>query len=101
MTFNPADIPIAPFPETKPAIPSSGIVAAFDPNGTLWVARERVRGDNTPKYDLIVEGQGIVGQVKLPANTRIVGFGKSGVYLARVDGDAEWLERYPLPNEYK
>ena len=97
MTFNPADIPIAPFPETKPAIPSSGVVAAFDPNGTLWVARERVRGDNTPKYDLIVEGKGIVGQVKLPANTRIVGFGKSGVYLARVDGDAEWLERYPLP----
>jgi len=97
MTFNPADIPIAPFPETKPAILSSGIVAAFDPNGTLWVARERVRGDNTPKYDLIVEGKGIVGQVKLPANTRIVGFGKSGVYLARVDGDAEWLERYALP----
>jgi hypothetical protein len=97
MTFNPADIPIAPFPDTKPAIPSSGVVAAFDPNGTLWVARERVRADNTPKYDLIVEGKGIVGQVKLPSNTRIVGFGKSGVYLARVDGDAEWLERYPLP----
>jgi hypothetical protein len=97
MTFNPADIPIAPFPETKPAIPSSGVVAAFDPNGTLWVARERVRGDNTPRYDLIVEGKGIVGQVKLPANTRIVGFGKSGVYLARVDGDAEWLERYAIP----
>lgn len=98
MTFNPADIPIAPFPATKPAIMSSGLVTIFDPNGTLWVARERVRGDNTPKYDLIVEGKGIVGQVKLPANTRIVGFGKSGVYLARVDGDAEWLERYPLPN---
>ena len=97
MTFNPADIPIAPFPETKPAIPSSGAVAAFDPNGTLWVARERVRGDNTPKYDLIVEGKGIVGQVKLPANTRVVGFGKNGVSLARADGDAEWLERYPLP----
>jgi hypothetical protein len=97
ITFNPADIPIAPFPETKPAIPSSGVVAAFDPNGTLWVARERVRGDNAPKYDLIVEGKGIVGRVKLPANTRIVGFGKGGVYLARVDGDAEWLERYPLP----
>jgi hypothetical protein len=97
ITFNPADIPIAPFPDTKPAIPSSGVVAAFDPNGTLWVARERVRGDNAPKYDLIVEGKGIIGQVKLPANTRIVGFGKNGVYLARVDGDAEWLERYALP----
>lgn len=97
ITFNPADIPIAPFPDTRPAIQSSGLVAAFDPNGTLWVARERAHGDNIPKYDLIVEGKGIVAQVKLPANTRLVGFGKSGVYLAHPDGDAEWLERYALP----
>ncbi|MGH7522975.1 MAG: hypothetical protein ACREK8_01585 [Gemmatimonadales bacterium] len=97
INFNPADIPIAPFPDTRPAIQSSGLVAAFDPNGTLWVARERPHGDNIPKYDLIVEGRGIVGQVKLPANTRLVGFGKNGVYLAHPDGDAEWLERYALP----
>jgi hypothetical protein len=96
-TFNPSDIPIAPFPATKPAIASSGLVAAFDPNGSLWVARERMRGDNAPKYDVIAEGKGIVGHVKLPANTRLVGFGKNGVYLARLDGEAEWLERYPLP----
>ena len=95
--FNPADIPIAPFPATKPAIATSGTVAAFDPNGALWVARERVRGDNVPKYDLIVEGRGIVGQVKLPAGTRLVGFGRNAVYLAHPDGDAEWLEKYPLP----
>ncbi len=82
---------------TSWVVASSGLVAAFDPNGSLWVAHERVRGDNAPKYDVIAEGKGIVGHVKLPANTRLVGFGKSGVYLARLDGEAEWLERYPLP----
>src|SRR5579862_4754642 len=68
-----ADVPAENFPPTKPAILSSGLVAIFDANGMLWVARERVRGDAIPKYDVIAEGKGVVAQVKLPAGTRLLG----------------------------
>jgi hypothetical protein len=95
--MNPADMPIAPFPANKPPIPSSGTVAIFAPDGMLWVARERAHGDRVPQYDIIGQGRGVVADVRLPPDTRLVGFGKSGVYLAHRDGDTEWLERYPSP----
>ena len=93
-----ADVPAENFPATKPAMPSGGTnIATFDANGMLWVARERARGDANPRYDIIAEGKGIVAQVKLPADTRLVGFGKGVVYLARTEDGSDWLERYPMP----
>ena len=93
-----ADVPAENFPATKPALPSmGGAIAMFDANGNLWVARERVRGDAVSKYDVIAEGKGIVAQVKLPADTRLVGFGKGVVYLARAEEGSDWLERYAMP----
>ena len=79
-----ADIPAANFPAAKPAVPSSGtiVAAAFDANGMLWVARERVHGDVVPHYDVIAEGKGVVGHVNLPPKSRLVGFGK-GVDVSR------------------
>jgi hypothetical protein len=95
-----ADIPAENFPATKPAVPSGGNAAAmamFDMNGMLWVPRERVRGDAVPKYDIVAEGKGIVAQVKLPAGTRLLGFGKGVVYLGRTEDGSDWLERYAMP----
>ncbi len=93
----PADMPIAPFPPFKPPIPSGGTVAIFAPDGLLWVARERAHGDRIPTYDVIAEGKGVVAHVRLPPDTRLVGLGQHGVYLAHRDGDEEWLERYVMP----
>lgn len=100
--FNPADIPMV-FPDVKPPMPSpsSGVTAIFDLNGNLWVARERVHGDAVPHYDVIAEGKGLIARINLPVGTRLVGFGKNAVYLARSDdtstGPSDWLERYAMP----
>ena len=95
--FNFADLPFGAFPATKPAILSSGVVAMFDYGGNLWVARERVHGDAVPHYDVIAEGKGVVAHVNLPTGTRLVGFGKNAVFLARDDEGSDWLERYAMP----
>jgi hypothetical protein len=95
--FNFADMPFGAFPATKPAILSSGVVAMFDNNGNLWVARERVHGDAVPHYDVIAEGKGVVARINLPTGTRLVGFGKNAVFLARDDEGSDWLERYAMP----
>ncbi len=96
-TFDPSTIPVAPFPATRPAIPSNGTVAIFDANGMLWVARERPRSDASPRYDIISQDRGVVAQVKLPSGTRLLGFGKGVVYLARAEDGSDWLERYAMP----
>jgi hypothetical protein len=98
--FNPADIPMV-FPDMKPPMPSSGVTAMFDLNGNLWVARERVHGDAVPHYDIIAEGKGLIARINLPVGTRLVGFGKNAIYLARSEdtttGPSDWLERYAMP----
>lgn len=94
---NPADIPWGEFPEAKPPIPSFGTVAMFDGSGNLWVARNGKVGDATPHYDVIAEGKGLVGRVDLPKGTRLLGFGKNAVYLARNEEGSDWLERYAMP----
>jgi hypothetical protein len=96
-SFNPADMPFGTFPDRKPAILTAGVVAMFDNNGMLWVARERVRGDAVPHYDVIAEGKGVVARVNFPTGTRLVGFGKNAVYLARDEDGSDWLERYAMP----
>jgi hypothetical protein len=35
--------------------------------------------------------------VNLPVGTRLLGFGKNTVYLARNDEGSDWLERYAMP----
>ncbi len=95
--MNFGDMPFGKFPETKPPIVSSGVVAMFDNAGNLWVARERVHGDVVPHYDVIAEGKGVIGHVNLPIGTRLVGFGKNAVLLAREEDGSDWLERYTMP----
>jgi hypothetical protein len=93
-----ADIPAENFPAAKPALPSIGTnILLFDGGGLLWVPREHVRGDLVPHYDVIAEGKGIVAHVNLPPGTRLIGFGKNAVYLARTEDGSDWLERYTMP----
>ncbi len=96
--FNPADLKFGEFPAYKPPMPAGGnTVAMFDGNGNLWVARSTTRGDNVPHYDVIAEGRGLVGKVNLPEGTRLLGFGKNSVYVARSEEGSDWLERYAMP----
>ena len=95
--FNPADLKFGAFPAYKPPMPTGNNVAMFDANGNLWIARSTTRGDDVPHYDVIAEGKGIIGRVNLPTGTRLLGFGKNSVYLARADEGSDWLERYSMP----
>ena len=95
--INPADLPWGDFPDVKPPIPSQGTVAMFDATGNLWVARTGKVGDPVPHYDVIAEGKGLIGHVDLPKGTRLLGFGRNAVYLARNDEGSDWLERYAMP----
>ncbi|HEY4319827.1 MAG TPA: hypothetical protein VGM77_01510 [Gemmatimonadales bacterium] len=94
--INAADM-IGAFPANKPAITSSVNSVIFDNNGMLWIARERVRGDLVPHYDVVAEGRGVVAHVNLPTGTRLIGFGRGVVYLAHLEAGSEYLERYPMP----
>jgi hypothetical protein len=89
--------PLGTFPQFKPPIISTGVAALFDESGNLWVARERVHGDPVPHFDVIAEGKGVIARVNLPSGTRLVGFGKNSVYLARAEDGSDWLERYEMP----
>jgi hypothetical protein len=93
----PPPLNIGTFPENKPAILAIPLAALFDAKGNLWIAKERAHGDAVPHYDVVAEGKGIIAQVNLPAGTRLVSVGRQGVYLARIEDNEEWLERYPLP----
>jgi len=96
-SINPADLPWGDFPEAKPPIPATGNAAVFDASGNLWIARTSKVGDAVPHYDVVAEGKGLIGRVNLPTGTRLLGFGKGVVYLARTDEGSDWLERYAMP----
>ena len=101
MTVSPAPSspePIDPsiqWPATKP--PFAGNAVRVAPTGELWLLRSQPASVKNPLYD-VVDGQGrLVKQVRLPAETRLVAFGKDVVYLVRRDADdLEYLERYRL-----
>lgn len=66
----------------------------FDPDGLLWIQRTVPAG--RPELFDVVDARGrVVEQVSAPARSRIVGFGRSSIYLVRLDpDDQEFLERY-------
>ncbi|MES2305693.1 MAG: hypothetical protein V4558_09300 [Gemmatimonadota bacterium] len=86
------------WPEFKPPIMDMNGAAQFDPDGNLWVLRSRGLHDSVPKYDVISQSRGLLGQVALPPRSRVVGFTRGSVFVAHPDeDDLEWLERYALP----
>jgi hypothetical protein len=82
------------WPEVKP--PFTGREAVqVTPEGQVWVARTRKAGDPNPVYDVFDASGNLAGQVTLRPKSRVVGFGKGTVYVARSDeDDLQYLERY-------
>lgn len=87
--------PSIQWPATKPAFPANAVRVA--PTGDLWELRSTPASDPLPLY-YVFDGSGkLVKEVRLPAQTRLVAFGKGVVYLVRRDADdLEYLERYKL-----
>lgn len=85
------------FEETMPPFVGRGSVLAT-PEGEVWVLRTRPASDNVPSYDVFDKTGALVKKVMLNPRSRVVGFGKGTVYVARVDDDdLQWLQRYPKP----
>lgn len=80
------------FPEYKPPFVANQVFAAGD--GSVWVQRSGPAAA-APQYD-VFDGRGeLVRRVVLPADARVVGFGRGAVYVSRTDDDGlQWLGRY-------
>jgi hypothetical protein len=85
--------PSTDWPDTKP--PFLDNAASVAPDGRLWVLRARSASDSVPTFDVFDAGARLAQRVVLPKATRLVGFGRGTVYLARMDDDGlEYLQRY-------
>jgi hypothetical protein len=66
------------------------------PDGDAWVERYVTAGA-APVIDVFDARGRKQGSITLPVDRRVVGFGRSVVYLARTDEfDLQWLERYRI-----
>lgn len=83
------------WPSTMPAFLPNAVWFASD--GMLWVQRA-TRSGALPLYDIFDNTARRIFQLELPPRTKLVGFGRGTVYLARVDEDGlHYLQRYALP----
>lgn len=86
--------PVA-WPSSLPAFLPNAV--AYASNGTLWVTRV-TRSGAAPLYDVFDQAAKRIYQLELPRRTKLVGFGRGTVYLARVDeDDLHYLQRHALP----
>ncbi len=86
-------------PARWPAIlpPVTGEPPIFDHQGRLWVGRSTPAGAG-PLFDVFDHDGNRDVQVVLPRDTRLLGFGRRWVYLARKDrDDLERVYRHSLP----
>jgi len=85
------------FEETMPPFVGRGSVLAT-PDGEVWVLRTRPASDKIPTYDVFDRSGALVKKVSLNPDSRVVGFGKGTVYVARTDeDDLQYLQRYKRP----
>ncbi len=71
--------------------------AMVAPNGSVWIPRTRIEGEPAT-VDVVNRAGRLERQIVLPQRARLVGFGRSNVYLAvRDSDDFERLARAPLP----
>lgn len=85
------------FPRTLPPFEDAGDLLA-SPSGEVWVRRLTDWNDSIPAYDIIDATGTLRGRARLNPHSKIVGFGKGVVYVAReVPEDGLWyLEKYAL-----
>jgi hypothetical protein len=92
-----------PEPEFEATMPPfvggpGGAAVLATPDGEVWVARTRPASDKIPSYDVFDRTGALVKKVSLNPNSRVVGFGKGTVYVARTDDDdLQYLQRYKKP----
>ncbi|HEX6632216.1 MAG TPA: hypothetical protein VF048_14045 [Gemmatimonadaceae bacterium] len=83
------------WPDFKPPFVANSTTVG--PDGRLWVLRSSPAGDDVPAYDVFDSFGKLAGTVKLPPNTRLVGFGRNAAYVVRTDSDdLQYLARYRL-----
>lgn len=78
-------------------LPPFQSLAVFAPDGRLWVERTKPE-EEPPLFDVFDDSCRVVEQIRLPVGTRLVGFGRQAVFLARRDEvGIEVVEGYPFP----
>jgi hypothetical protein len=89
-------IPEPEFEETMPPFGQAGVLGT--PDGEVWVLRNRPASDKSPTYDVFDKTGALVKKVSLQPNSRVVGFGKGTVYVAKSDeDDLQYLQRFKRP----
>jgi hypothetical protein len=84
------------FEETMPPFGTGGVIGT--PDGEVWVLRNRPASEKSPVYDVFDRTGALAKQVTLAPNSRIVGFGKGTVYVAKSDeDDLQYLQRFRKP----
>jgi hypothetical protein len=84
------------WPDVMPPFSSGGFVA--DPGGRLLILRQRSADFPKTRY-FVVDRQGkLEGEIEMPLNEKIIGFGRSSVYVVVTDVDGiQRLRRHPWP----
>ena len=95
-------LPEPEFAETKPPYDAgpgfAGGAVLIAPEGEVWVLRTRPAGDKIPTYDVFDRTGALIKKVSLNPSSRVVGFGKGVVYVARSDeDDLVYLQRFARP----
>lgn len=92
--------PVAPpmpeptFAETKPPFTGTNSVLVT-PDGEVWVLRTRPASDKVPVYDVFDATGRLTRKMALTPGSRVVGFGRSSVYVVRTDeDDMEYLQKF-------
>jgi hypothetical protein len=89
-------IPDDVFPPYKPPFTASRVLVS--PAGDVWIPRAAAWNAEWRTVDVVGRDARLRRHVRVPAGTRIVGFGGAAVYVAVTDAyDLQWLERIPQP----
>jgi hypothetical protein len=80
------------FPDVKP--PFNAQLSLMSPSGEFWLPRYGVADEKEHTWDVVIAGSA-PRSVRIPATSRVIGFGRGAVYvLRRDDDDQQWIERY-------
>jgi hypothetical protein len=83
------------WPAFVPPFEAGASLAASD--GSVWVGRTARDANDTSTYDVIDRQTAVRMRVVLPKSSRVVGFGRGVVFVARADDDdLLYLERFAL-----
>lgn len=86
------------WPDYLPAFEGQGFPLLTAPDGRLWIARKVTADAHGHRYDVVNRKGQLVGVMALPANQRLVGFGRRAAYVAVTDDDGiQRLQRHPTP----